>query len=54
MLGALLLGIIVLFVSCSGGDDKNTKRGTGAASRTSMPAPAKSTPDATPSGAAAR
>jgi hypothetical protein len=49
VLGALLLGVIVLFVSCSGGDDKNTKRGTGAASRTSMPAPAKSTPDATPS-----
>jgi hypothetical protein len=50
VLGALLLGVIVLFVSCSGGDDKNTKRGTGASSRTSsMPAPVRSSPDATPS-----
>ena len=41
MLGAVLLGIIVLFVSCSGGDDKNNKRGTGSpASQLPTPAPA--------------
>lgn len=49
MLGALLLGVIVLFVSCSGGDDKNTTRGKGASSRTSAPAPARSTPTDEPS-----
>ena len=49
MLGAVLLGIIVLFVSCSGGDNKDTKRGTAASSQASHPPPAKSTPDQTPS-----
>jgi hypothetical protein len=49
VLGALLLGIIVLFVSCSGGDDKNSNRGKGASSPASTPASAKSTPEETPS-----
>ncbi|GID94903.1 hypothetical protein Adi01nite_43150 [Amorphoplanes digitatis] len=49
VLGALLLGVIVLFVSCSGGDDDN-RRGTGSASsKAPSPAPAASTPDEEPS-----
>jgi hypothetical protein len=49
VLGALLLAVIVLFVSCSiGGDDKNgNQRGQG--SSTSSPLPVPSTPDETPS-----
>ena len=49
MLGAVLLGIIVLFVSCSG-NDKNDQRGKGAASSTSLPtpAPAKTSASASP------
>jgi hypothetical protein len=49
VLGALLLGVIVLFVSCSGGDDKDTKRGKGASSPTSAPASAPATPSDDPS-----
>jgi len=51
VLGALLLGVIVLFVSCSGGDDdKGSNRGTGASSQAPMqPASASSTPDEEPS-----
>jgi hypothetical protein len=55
VLGALLLAVIVLFVSCSigGGDDQNGKqRGQGAA--TSSPLPVPSTPDETPSFSDAR
>src|SRR4051812_24789233 len=51
VLGAVLLGIIVLFVSCSGGD-KNDKRGQGGGSNTSQaptPEPAKSSADPDPS-----
>lgn len=48
VLGALLLGLIVLFVSCSGGDD-DTKRGTGASPQAPTPAPAASTPEEEPS-----
>jgi hypothetical protein len=48
VLGALLLGVIVLFVSCSGGDD-DSKRGTGVSSQAPSPAPAASTPDDEPS-----
>jgi hypothetical protein len=46
VLGAVLLGIIVLFVSCSGGgDDKDKNRGTGSpASQLPTPAPASTTP----------
>ncbi|AGZ46520.1 hypothetical protein AFR_41330 [Actinoplanes friuliensis DSM 7358] len=47
VLGALLLGVIVLFVSCSGGDDDTKKRG-GSGSVSSQgptPAPGASTPD---------
>ncbi|MEV4635866.1 adhesin [Actinoplanes sp. NPDC049548] len=44
VLGALILGVIVLFVSCSGGDD-DSKRGTGASSQAPIPAPASKTPD---------
>lgn len=39
VLGAVLLGIIVLFVSCSG-DDKDDKRGKGASAPASLPTPA--------------
>ena len=49
MLGALLLGVIVLFVSCSGGDDNNSKRGQGASSQAPTPAPAASMPEEEPS-----
>jgi hypothetical protein len=50
VLGALLLGVIVLFVSCSGGDNKNSTRGQGASgSQLPTPAPASSTPDEQPS-----
>ena len=48
VLGALLLGLIVLFVSCSGGDD-DTKRSPGASSQAPTPAPAASTPEEEPS-----
>ena len=48
VLGALLLGVIVLFVSCSGGDD--AKNGQDAsATQYPTPAPASSTPDEQPS-----
>lgn len=48
MLGAVLLGIIVLFVSCSG-NDKNDQRGKGASSSSlPTPAPAKTTASASP------
>jgi hypothetical protein len=41
VLGAALLGIIVLFVSCSGGDDNKSKQhGQGASSSSSLPTPA--------------
>ncbi|GIE98014.1 adhesin [Paractinoplanes rishiriensis] len=49
VLGAVLLGIIVLFVSCSG-DDKDGQRGTGApASKYPTPAPDDSAPETEPS-----
>ncbi|MFI5932498.1 adhesin [Actinoplanes sp. NPDC051494] len=48
VLGALLLGVIVLFVSCSGGDD-DSKRGTGASSQAPTPAPASASPEDAPS-----
>jgi hypothetical protein len=48
VLGAALLGIIFLFVSCSGGNDTKHGQGT-AASHYPTPGPASSTPDETPS-----
>jgi len=49
VLGALLLGIIVLFVSCSG-DDKGDQRGKGGpSSQLPTPGPAGSSPDTEPS-----
>jgi hypothetical protein len=49
VLGALLLGVIVLFVSCSGGDD-DSKRGTGASSQAPIKPPSASvTPEDEPS-----
>jgi hypothetical protein len=45
VLGALLLGAIVLFVACSGGDDRDNKRATGTA--TSKP-PASASAAAAP------
>jgi hypothetical protein len=49
VLGALLLGIIVLFVSCSG-DDKGDQRGKGTpSSQLPTPGPAGSSPDTEPS-----
>lgn len=50
VLGALLLGVIVLFVSCSGGDDKDNNRGPGASSQAPiLPPSASSTPEEEPS-----
>ncbi|ROP31565.1 hypothetical protein EDD30_4479 [Couchioplanes caeruleus] len=49
MLGALLLGVIVLFVSCfGGGDDSGGKQATGAA-RGPASTPASATPETEPS-----
>ncbi|GGQ43283.1 hypothetical protein GCM10010166_09530 [Couchioplanes caeruleus subsp. azureus] len=46
VLGALLLGVIVLFVSCSGGDDSGDKQATGAArGPASTPASAAAEPE---------
>ena len=53
MLGALLLGVIVLFVSCSGGDDENP-HGQGTSSQAPLPVPASSSPDDEPSFSDAR
>jgi len=45
VLGAVLLGIIVLFVSCSGGDKNDQRGGKGSpSSQLPTPAPAKTTP----------
>jgi hypothetical protein len=49
VLGAILLAVIVFFVSCSGGDDKNTKRGTGASAPKSAPASTGANPKNEPS-----
>jgi hypothetical protein len=50
VLGALLLGVIVLFVSCSGGDDRNDRRGQGASSQSPVTPPsASASPDDEPS-----
>ena len=50
VLGALLLGVIVLFVSCSGGDDKDSNRGKGASSQAPLTPPSASvTPEDEPS-----
>jgi hypothetical protein len=48
VLGALLLVVIVFFVSC-GGEDDNTKRGTGNLPSTPVSAPASPTPEEEPS-----
>jgi hypothetical protein len=49
VLGALLLGVIVLFVSCSGGDDKDSNRGNGASSQAPLtPTSASQTPEEEP------
>ncbi len=50
VLGALLLGVIVLFVSCTGGDDKDSNRGKGASSQAPIPpSSASATPEDSPS-----
>jgi len=49
VLGALLLAVIVLFVSCSGGDDQTNKRGTGASPAPIPPALTSATPEEEPS-----
>jgi len=49
VLGALLLGVIVLFVSCSGGDDKDSNRGTGASTKAPLSPSASATPEDEPS-----
>jgi hypothetical protein len=49
VLGAALLAVIVLFVSCSGGDDKGPNRGKGTSTHPSTPTPARSTPEDVPS-----
>ena len=48
VLGALLLAVIVLFVSC-GGEDNPNKRGSGPASQEPTPSSAASTPEEEPS-----
>lgn len=48
MAGALLLAIIVLFVSCGGGDDSK-KRGSGPASQAPTPSSSASSPEEEPS-----
>ncbi len=48
VLGAVLLAVILLFVSCGGEDDGNN-RGTGASSQAPTPAPASATPEEEPS-----
>jgi hypothetical protein len=47
VLGALLLGIIVLFVSCTG-DDKDDQRGKGASPSSQLPTPAPATDSGSP------
>jgi hypothetical protein len=49
VLGALLLGVIVLFVSCSGGDDKDSNRGKGASSKAPISPSVSATPEDEPS-----
>jgi hypothetical protein len=49
VLGALLLGVIVLFVSCSKPDDGKTQRGRTASSQSPLPAPAGTMPSDDPS-----
>jgi hypothetical protein len=49
VLGALLLVVILLFVACSGSNDKNTNRGQNTSSQSPIPAPASSTPEDQPS-----
>jgi hypothetical protein len=49
VLGALLLGVIVLFVSCSGGDDNKAQQRRNASSQGPTPTPAGSSPDEEPS-----
>jgi hypothetical protein len=49
VLGALLLGVIVFFVSCSGGGDKNTQRGQATSGPSSIPVPSLATPTDDPS-----
>src|SRR5215218_4491135 len=48
VLGALLLGVIVLFVSCSGGDDKGSDRGPGASSQAPILLPSSSLSSSSP------
>ena len=49
VLGALLLGVIVLFVSCSGGDDKDSNRGKSASSQAPASPSVSATPEDDPS-----
>ena len=49
VLGALLLGVIVLFVSCSGGDEKDGNRGKSASSQPPASPSAAATPEDDPS-----
>jgi hypothetical protein len=49
VLGALLVAVIVLFMACSGGDDKNSNRGENTSSQSPLPSPSSSTPEDEPS-----
>jgi len=50
VLGALLLGVIVLFVSCTGGDDQDKRRGQGTSTQSPAPPPsASASPEDEPS-----
>ncbi|MEU8656632.1 adhesin [Actinoplanes philippinensis] len=44
VLGAVLLGVIVLFMSCSGGDDSDPKKASSEASQYPEPAPKSASP----------
>ena len=49
MLGALLLAVILLFVACSGSDDKKNNRGQNTSSQSPLPASSSSAPEDQPS-----
>jgi hypothetical protein len=49
VLGALLLAVILLFVACSGGNDKKSNRGQNTSSQSPLPASSSSAPEDEPS-----
>lgn len=49
VLGVLLLAVILMFVACSGGNDKTGGRGQATSGQAAIPTPSVSTPDEEPS-----